>query len=90
MGEFFDVVHQAVQLPLGIDLLAAAQRETVESLVVPEVAKDRFDGGKASCIEGAALFAVDGIFHPVGGTSAVASALSRKKVTWRTMVFSSA
>lgn len=37
--ELFDVVHQAVQLPLSIHLLPPAQREAGEPFVVPQVAE---------------------------------------------------
>ena len=43
----FDVVRQAVQLPLPIPPLSPAQRETGEPLVVAQVAEHRFDGGEA-------------------------------------------
>jgi len=36
--ELFDVVHQAIQFPLPVHLLAAAQGEAIEPLVVAQVA----------------------------------------------------
>ena len=66
MGQFLDVVHQAVQLPLGIDLLPPTEREPVQPLVVPQVAEHRFDGGESSPVARSACFAVDGPLHPVG------------------------
>ena len=41
--ELFDVVHQAVQLPLPIHLLAPAQGEAGEPLVVVQLAEHRLD-----------------------------------------------
>ena len=68
MRQFLDVVHQAIELPLAIDLPPSAQREPIQPLVVPDVAEDRFDGGKASSVAGLAFFAVDGFLHPVAVT----------------------
>ena len=68
MREFFDVVHEAVEFPLRVDFLLPAQGESVELFVVPEVAENRFDGGKALAISSFAVFAVDGAFHLVGET----------------------
>lgn len=65
MRQLFDVMHQAIQLPLGIDLAPPAQGETIEAFVVPNLAKHRFDGGKALSVAGFAGVAVDGLFHPV-------------------------
>lgn len=64
--ELFDVVHLAIQLPLSIDLLAPAQREAGEPLVVPRVAEHRLDGGEA---RGDRPFALSGTAappHPLG------------------------
>lgn len=55
MRQFFDIVHQAIELPLTIDLPPPAQREPIQPLVVPDVAEDRFDGGEASPVEDPAL-----------------------------------
>ena len=81
MRQFLDVVHQAIELPLAIDLPPPAQREPIQPLVVPDVAEDRFDGGKASPVAGLAFFAVDGFLHPV----AKAPSTSRipKTTYWR-------
>ena len=43
MRELLDVVYQAEELPLRIDLRSAAQREAAESFVVPNVGEDRLD-----------------------------------------------
>ena len=66
MREFLDVVDQAVELPLGIDLLSASEREAVQALVVADIAKDRFHRGKALAVLLPACFTVDGAFHPLG------------------------
>lgn len=50
--QFLNVVHQAIELPLAIDLPPPAKREPVQPLVVSDVAEDRFDGGKASPVAG--------------------------------------
>ena len=39
VGELFNVVHQAKQLPLPIDFRATTQREAIEPLVVPQIRK---------------------------------------------------
>ena len=65
MCQFLDVVHQAIELPLRIDLSPSAQRKSIQPLVVPQVAEDRFNGGKPSSVTGFAFFAVDGTLHPV-------------------------
>ncbi len=38
-----DVMHQAEQHPLPVDLGAASQTEAVESMRVPNIGKHRFD-----------------------------------------------
>ena len=68
MGEFFDVVHKAIQFPLGVDFLLSAQGESVELFVVADIAEDGFDGGEALAVLASAFFAVDGAFHFVGIT----------------------
>ncbi len=41
--QLLDVVHQAVKAPLRVDFRLATQREAVQALVVPDVAKHRLD-----------------------------------------------
>ena len=65
MCQFLDVVHQAIELPLRIDLAPPAQRKSIQPFVVPNVAEYRFNGGKSSSVTGFAFFAVDGTLHPV-------------------------
>jgi hypothetical protein len=45
--QLLDVVHQAVELPLRIDLGLPSQGEAVQFLVRSEVAEHRFHGGEA-------------------------------------------
>ena len=51
MREFFNVVHDAVELPLGVDLGLASEREAIKSLVVAQVAKHRLHRGDAPALE---------------------------------------
>ena len=51
VGQLLDVVHQAVQAPLRIDFGLAAQREAVQSLDVPDVAKHRLHGADALAVQ---------------------------------------
>ena len=46
MRQLLDVMDEAVQLPLGIDLLLTSEREAIEPLVVPDIAEHRFNRGK--------------------------------------------
>ena len=68
MRQFLDVMDEAEKLPLRIDLFLSAQREAVQSLVVPDIPKHRFDRRKASPVECSAFRAVDRSFHDVGVT----------------------
>ena len=43
-GDLFDVVHQAVQMPLCAHLGPASEREAAHALVMPDVRKRRLDG----------------------------------------------
>ena len=47
VGQLFDVVHHAVQVPLCVDLIAPTQIQTRKLFIVPEVAKYRLDGADA-------------------------------------------
>lgn len=44
--ELFELMHQAVRLPLPIDFCAPEQREAGEPLVVPQVVEHRLDSGE--------------------------------------------
>ena len=63
MGEFLDVVDQAEELPLRVDLQAAAQREAIESFVVAQVREDRLYRPEALPVLGAALWGIAATFH---------------------------
>ena len=47
MRQLLDVVYQAVELPLRIDLVLPSQGESVKLFVVPDIAEHRFHRGKA-------------------------------------------
>ena len=66
VSQLLDVVHQAVQLPLPIHLLAPTQREAGESLVVPQVAEHGLDGGKPRGDHPFAFRGIDALLHPLG------------------------
>jgi hypothetical protein len=66
MRELLDVVDQAEQLPLSIDFLAAAERESIESFVVADVAEDGFHCGESLAIARATGGGVDAFPHAVG------------------------
>ena len=66
MRQLLDVMYQAVELPLRIDLLLPSEGEAVELLVVPDVAEHGFHRGKASPVSRLAFGAVDAGFHFVG------------------------
>ena len=50
MRQLFDVMDEAIELPLRINLLLASQRKAVEPFVVPEIAEHRFDGGETLAV----------------------------------------
>ena len=64
VGQFLDVVHETVELPLSMHFGAAAQREVIEPLVMPQIGKHRLDGGEALPILRAADVGVDAHLHP--------------------------
>jgi hypothetical protein len=66
MREFLDVVHQAEELPLRIDLHLSSQRETIEPLVVADIAEDRFHRGEAATVTRSTGGCVDAFLHSVG------------------------
>lgn len=49
--QLLDVVNEAVPASLRVDFRLAAQREAVQSLVVPDVAKRRLDRADALAIQ---------------------------------------
>lgn len=50
MGQLFDVVHQAVELPLRVDLLLSTQCKARDPLVVTQVAEHRLHRRKTSSV----------------------------------------
>jgi hypothetical protein len=68
--DLLDVVHQAIQLPLGCHLGLAAQREGAHALVAPNVRKHRLDRGDAPAVQRSAAWRIERIAHAlarVGG-----------------------
>ena len=68
MGDFADVVHEAVEHPLEVDLVAASQGEAVHAFACLDVAEDRFDNGHSLGVGPASLRGVDLAAHLVGGS----------------------
>lgn len=66
MRQLLNVMDEAIQLPLRIDLLLASQGKAVEPFVMPDVAEDRFHRCKASSVASLPFLAVDGSSHPLG------------------------
>ena len=48
MRELFDVVHQAVQLPLPVHFASSTQRKPVQPFVAPQVSEHGLHGGEAA------------------------------------------
>ena len=61
--QLLDVVHHALQMPLRVDLLASAQVQPCEPLVVPDVAKHWLHRADALAIEASALGRINGTSH---------------------------
>jgi len=69
-AQLIDAVRQAVRSPLRIDFGPAAQREAVQTLVVPDVAKHRLNRADALQIQLSASRCVSCLLHQLdGGTS---------------------
>ena len=66
MPEFLDVVNQAVQLPLDVDLPTTAERKSIESLLRPDVPEYRLYDAQSSAVDRPALWRVDLGLHRVG------------------------
>src|SRR5262249_45996667 len=65
--QLFDVVHQAVELPLSVDLLHPTQREAIQTLFVAQVGEHRFHVGEAAGDQLLAWSAIDLALHDVAG-----------------------
>jgi len=79
MRQFFDVVHQTVELPLRVDLLLPAQREAIEPLVVPQVAEHRLDGGESAAVQRTSARRIDGPPHALAGAFRAGVGLAAKE-----------
>src|SRR5690349_7050026 len=65
MRQLLDVLHHAVQLPLPLDLVSAAQGEAVHLLVAPYIAEHRLHRGKAPGDDLAAALRADLALHAI-------------------------
>lgn len=63
MRQLLDVMHEAVEVPLGVHLGLCTQREAIEALVVAQVRKHRLHRGDTPRVKRFAAFAVDGLSH---------------------------
>ena len=59
-------MYQGEQLPLGIDLVGAAQGEAPQSLLRTDIGEYRFDHGHAVSVDFSAVRGVHAPLHPVG------------------------
>ena len=66
-SQLFDVVNEAVKLPLDVDFAPPTQRKAIEALVMSKVGKDRLDDRESPPVTRSALGAVDAPLHPIGG-----------------------
>lgn len=66
MRQLFDIVNQAVEIPLRVHLALGSQGEAVQSFVVPQIAEDRFNDGDAPRVELASALAIDRAPHALG------------------------
>ena len=57
-----DIMHQVIQLPLGIDLTSASQGKPISSMIAV-IAKDRLHGAQSFGIDSPACRAVYAGFH---------------------------
>ena len=55
MRDFLEVVYEAVEQPLRIDLVFAAVGEPVHALGRSDIRKDWFDDGQPSGVDGSAF-----------------------------------
>src|SRR5712691_9240566 len=63
MRQLFDVVNQAIEVPLRVHLGLRSQRESIEVLVVPQVGEDGLDNGDAPAVEFSPPVAVNRALH---------------------------
>ena len=60
-----DIVHQAVEHPLYIDLDPTPKRESIKSFVYSDIAEDRLHYLEALAVYGATLRGVDLLLHGI-------------------------
>ncbi len=63
MRQLLDVMHEAIQLPLRIHLGFPAQREAIQSLVVPQITEHRLYRAEALTVTTATVVAIDALLH---------------------------
>jgi hypothetical protein len=59
VGQFLEVMREAVEFPPDVDLEPAARGEVVEALVAPQVGKYRLDAREAPAVDSARFWLVD-------------------------------
>ena len=59
-------MHQAIQLPLALDLFLASQAEAIQSLGRADVAENRLHHRHSVTVDLFALRAAYPVFHPAG------------------------
>jgi hypothetical protein len=63
MRKLLNIVHQAVKIPLRVDLALTSQSKPVQAFVVAQVAKHGFDCRHAAAIQLSPLRTVYGLLH---------------------------
>lgn len=63
--QLLNVVYQAIQLPLALNLSTATQAEAIQPLVGTDIAKYRLDYRHSVAVDRFALGAVHAVLHPV-------------------------
>lgn len=67
MHQLFDIVHQAVKLPLLIHLFLPPKCEVVQPLVVPQIPEHWLHRDEAPAVELSPALRIDGALHPFAG-----------------------
>lgn len=65
MEDFTNIMDQSEQFPLNIDLPFSAKGEAIQTLVNPDVGKDRLHDRQTSGIDLPARGRVDLVFHGI-------------------------
>ena len=66
MRQLLDVMDEAEELPLRINLLLTSKGEAIELLVMPDIPEHRFNRRKASPIQRPTFRTIDRPFHEIG------------------------